>query len=156
VLSILLLLIFMPVTFYVFAKNLDIEWLPYSWEQVHYGDDWLWIRKIPTGNNVNFDRWVPVACGVLVFLIFGLGKDAMVLYRAWLNSIGVGKYLPRCIMEPSSPESSMAPYSGGTTDTTTTTSTTKAPASTWLRRQRNPFRGKDDVEHSAVETDATL
>jgi pheromone a factor receptor len=155
ILSILLLLIFLPITFYVFARNLDFEWLPYSWEEVHYGDNWLWIRKIPTNGNINFDRWVPIATGVLVFLIFGLGKDAMMLYRAWLNTIGVGRFLPKWIMEPRTPQSSLGPYSGGTTETTTTTTTTNAAAtaSTWLRRQRNPFRGKEDVEHSAVETD---
>jgi hypothetical protein len=147
ILSIMLLVIFMPITFYVFAKNLDLEWLPYSWDAVHYGNDWLWIRKIPTNGFVNFDRWVPVGTGILVFLIFGLGKDAMVLYRSWLNKIGIGKFLPRFIIDPGSQDSSnLAMYeSGGESETGPALVTT----SSWLQGRK---KRKDDIEHNAVET----
>ncbi|KAA8910909.1 GPCR fungal pheromone mating factor [Sphaerosporella brunnea] len=91
VLSMLLLLIFVPITFYVFVKNMNLQWLPYSWDAVHYGTGWMWIRKIPTNGYVNFDRWIPVGSGIIVFLIFGVGKDAMDLYRGWLSKIGIGK-----------------------------------------------------------------
>ncbi|KAH7051018.1 a-pheromone receptor PreA, partial [Macrophomina phaseolina] len=30
------------------------------------------------------DRWVSLACGLLVFLFFGLGTDASAMYRSWL------------------------------------------------------------------------
>ena len=102
ILAIVVLLIFLPASIYMFLLNVSQEFLPYSWSEVH-GDGWLSVKKMPTGNRINFDRWPPVGVGFLVFLLFGLGKDAMTLYRDWLNRVGIGKYLPDRFMAREKP-----------------------------------------------------
>ncbi|KAF8244745.1 fungal pheromone STE3G-protein-coupled receptor, partial [Wilcoxina mikolae CBS 423.85] len=89
ILSIILLVIEVPVTFYIFYLNLNAPILPYNWDRIH-GEGWLYITKIPTNGQILFDRWIPVGTGFLIFIVFGLGKDAVVMYRDWLNMIGVG------------------------------------------------------------------
>lgn len=97
ILSVMLLVIEVPVTFYIFYLNLNAPMLPYDWDRVH-GEGWLGITKIPTNGRIQFDRWIPVGTGFLVFAVFGLGKDAMTMYREWLNIIGIGKFLPDFVM----------------------------------------------------------
>lgn len=45
-------------------------------------------------STVLYDRWANLACGALVFLFFGLGRDAKNMYREWLVKIGLGRLFP--------------------------------------------------------------
>lgn len=40
---------------------------------------------------VYYDRWIPVAFGLLVFFFFGFGKEAMSMYTSGLHAIGLGR-----------------------------------------------------------------
>lgn len=44
-------------------------------------------------SQVLYDRWLNLACGFLVFLFFGLGKDAKNMYREWLVKMGLGRLI---------------------------------------------------------------
>ena len=103
ILAVILLIIFLPLTIYMFINNAKQDHLPYDWAVVH-GNGWLWVKKIPTGTQINFDRCPPVGVGFLVFLLFGIGKDAMVLYRDWLRNIGIGEFLPDWVMGREKPD----------------------------------------------------
>ncbi|KAI9870902.1 MAG: a-factor receptor [Pleopsidium flavum] len=93
IMSLALIVIFLPVQTYVFYRNLSFPRIPYSWDAVH-GAEWWQIIMIPTGGVVVFDRWIQIGCGFLVFFFFGLGKDAMKMYRAWLLKMGFGRIFP--------------------------------------------------------------
>lgn len=93
IIALTLILIFLPVQFYVFYRNLAVERLPYSWSAIH-GPEWWQIIMIPTGGVVIFDRWIRIGCGFLVFFFFGLGRDAMKMYRSWLLRLGLGRIFP--------------------------------------------------------------
>ena len=88
-----LLLVFLPVQAYILYLNLAFPRHAYSWDIVH-GPLWNSIIKVPTGGQVLFDRWIRVVCGFVIFLFFGLGKDAITMYRAWLLKLGLGKIFP--------------------------------------------------------------
>lgn len=43
---------------------------------------------------VLYDRWIPLAFGIIVFVFFGLGKEAVNMYRSGLLAIGFGRLFP--------------------------------------------------------------
>ncbi|EEQ86004.1 a-pheromone receptor PreA, variant 3 [Blastomyces dermatitidis ER-3] len=95
VLSLVLLLGSFPSQVYVFYRNIEMSkpWVPYSWDDVH-GPEWGHIGKSPMNGIVYYDRWIQVSCGFLLFAFFGFGKDATLMYRAFLIRIGLGQIFP--------------------------------------------------------------
>ncbi|KAL9102231.1 MAG: hypothetical protein Q9163_002591 [Psora crenata] len=91
--SVALIVVFLPVQAYLLYQNSIVPMLPYSWDLVH-GDDWGDIMLFPTGGVVAFDRWIQIAFGFAIFLFFGTGQDAKEMYREWLLAIGCGRIFP--------------------------------------------------------------
>jgi pheromone a factor receptor len=78
-----------PAQLYVVYFNI-INFSPtsrYSWKVVH-GPHWGEIVKVPTYGHVMFDRWIHVVVGFLLFVFFGFGRDATLMYRSWLSKCG--------------------------------------------------------------------
>ncbi len=93
-LSIALILTFIPLQFYaLYVNSVEPPLLPYSWDLVH-GPQWQDIMLIPTGGNVYYDRWIQIALGYGVFVFLGMGQDAQTLYRKWLLKAGFGRIFP--------------------------------------------------------------
>ncbi|KZF19154.1 fungal pheromone STE3G-protein-coupled receptor, partial [Xylona heveae TC161] len=88
IISTVLILVFLPIQLYVFYVNVNVPLNGFSFSRIH-GASWSQILMIPTGGVVRFDRWVYVAAGLLVFFFFGLGRDAVAMYRGWLGHIGL-------------------------------------------------------------------
>lgn len=86
----------LPLSWYVFYRNLKIVLVPYSWKVVHTVG-WNYIPKIPA-DSIQFDRWIPVVAGYLSFAFFGTGSDASKMYRGWATLIGIDKYLSNALM----------------------------------------------------------
>lgn len=91
--ALIFIVVCLPVQLYVFYRNCAVPHLPYSWALVH-SSEWWYIFMVPTGGVVEFDRWIWLGCGFLVFFFFGLGKDATKMYRRWLLRLGFGKIFP--------------------------------------------------------------
>lgn len=86
-----MIIILVPVQGYIFYRNVsDSDLLPYSWSASHTAA-WTHVQYIPTGGKVEFDRWIQVIFGIFVFAFFGFGKDATVMYQAWMEKSGLGK-----------------------------------------------------------------
>lgn len=87
-----MLIVIFPIQCYVVWQNtvLSFPWHTYSWSAVH-GPEWNTIIKYTTGGNAFFDRWVPIAACILVFVFFGCGKDANELYLSFLRSLGLDR-----------------------------------------------------------------
>lgn len=92
--TITLIAIVLPVQFYVLYRNLSFPFLPYDWNAIH-GPNWGDIILVPTGGVVHFDRWIHIAVGFAIFFFFGVGKEALNMYRGWLLKIGFGAIFPR-------------------------------------------------------------
>ena len=67
--------------------------IPHSWTWIH-GPSWWDIILIPTNGEVTYDRWIQIGLEFIVFLFFGMGNDAVKMYRQWLVRVGFGKILP--------------------------------------------------------------
>lgn len=89
-LSSLMILIILPLQTYVFYTNVEqLQPLhPYSWEATH-GPSLSQIGKLPTNGELKFDRWIPPAFSVLIFIFFGLGQDAANMYNNFFNVVGL-------------------------------------------------------------------
>ena len=85
-LSFLLIGAFLPSQIYILAMNLTHHYQPYSWSRVH-GDNWNTAILLPREGNVPFDRWIRIGGGFLIFLFFGIGNDAVILYKSWFFKI---------------------------------------------------------------------
>jgi pheromone a factor receptor len=88
-----MILIILPVQFYVLFKNVQLVSAPYSWGNVH-GPNWNEIITLPSFGVVVFDRWIRIGDGFLVFFAFGTGADAGSLYRSWLIKLNTGRAFP--------------------------------------------------------------
>lgn len=87
--SLILILGILPSQFYVLAVNMSVPFRSYSWSRVH-GSEWNSVIMIPSNGYVIFDRWIRLACGLLVFCFFGVGTDALSMYKSWVRRIGFG------------------------------------------------------------------
>jgi pheromone a factor receptor len=95
-LSFIMLAVVLPLQTYVLYYNIvaNLPWQPFSWNAVH-GPEWNTVFPIPTGGEVPFpDRWITIAASFLLFLFYGLGNDAINLYRNTLVRLGLGRFFP--------------------------------------------------------------
>ncbi|TKA82446.1 hypothetical protein B0A49_00045 [Cryomyces minteri] len=94
IMSQILIFAFVPIQVYIFYLNMQLPLLPYSWNEVHSAAAWAQIVMIPSFGTVLFDRWIRVVCGFLVFVFFGVGADAVLMYKSWLLALGCGRIFP--------------------------------------------------------------
>jgi len=90
-----MLVAILPVQAYVlyYDLTLSLPWHPYSWNKIH-GPEWSQIQKVATYGIVFFDRWTPIAAGLMVFIFFGFGRDATKMYRLLFWYLGFGYCFP--------------------------------------------------------------
>ncbi|MCJ1270905.1 a-factor receptor [Lobaria immixta] len=89
-----LIAIVLPVQFYVLYRNVSFPLIPYDWNAIH-GPMWGDVIMVPTGGVVRFDLWIQIAVGFALFVFFGIGKEALNMYRDWLLRFGFGAIFPR-------------------------------------------------------------
>ena len=97
-----------PVQLYILYKNCTYPMIPYSWSRIH-GPAWGDIILIPTNGSVTFDHWVQLAVGLTIFIFFGLGHDAMKMYRQCLVKLGFGKLFPSLLAPTHHPSDDRRP-----------------------------------------------
>lgn len=90
-----MLVIILPVQTYVvyYDLSLSLPWHAYSWSRVHHAS-WNQIIKVPTDGKVFFDRWTPIAIGIIIFVFCGFGRDAIRVYHMVLWRLGFGYCFP--------------------------------------------------------------
>ena len=87
--------VFLPLTLYIFYQNVNVPRHPFSWESVHSSEAWEEIMMVPSYGSVMVDHWIRVATGIFVFVFFGMGNEAMQMYRSALLAVGLGSIFPR-------------------------------------------------------------
>lgn len=132
-----LIAVVLPVQLYVFYRNVSFPLIPYDWNAIH-GKNWGDIILVPTGGVVRFDIWIHIAVGFAIFFFFGIGKEALNMYRGWLLKFGFGAIFPR--LHPTG------------TRITSTTSTTKVSLSSRARIYFNKRLSTDTVTASLQVT----
>lgn len=92
--SITLITVVLPIQLYLFSTALLTDLIPYDWEAIHAPGWSERIILVPTYGKLRFDRWIHFLMGFALFLFFGLGKDAVAMYRSWMLSIGLARLFP--------------------------------------------------------------
>jgi hypothetical protein len=99
--SIILIFIVLPISIQALIVPLREGYHSYDWNYTHYVD---WdIVKVPTGGKIlahEIDAIIGIVSGYLVFFCFGLGKDAIGMYRTWAAKLGLLAVFP-CLKEHS-------------------------------------------------------
>jgi pheromone a factor receptor len=97
--SIILIFVVLPISIQALVVPLEEGYHSYDWNYTHYvGWD---IIKVPTGGKIlahEIDAIIGIVSGYLVFFCFGLGKDAIGMYRAWAAKLGLLTIFP-CLKE---------------------------------------------------------
>ncbi|OBT72169.1 hypothetical protein VF21_10521 [Pseudogymnoascus sp. 05NY08] len=95
-LSLLLLLLYLPLNIYWFYANLtQLPFEPYSWSAIHDPAVWEVIPFVPAMGVFTFDRYVPAAMAGFVFAFFGVGTEARRIYARIGVALGLERWFPR-------------------------------------------------------------
>lgn len=107
------LVFYFPLSMYAFCRNFLFVRHPFAWDKIHppqWTDRVVWARESP--NIIEFDRWVQIALGFVGFGFFGLGQDAITMYKMWLLRIRIAMGWPQ--KERGHPEAGNMSLQGGT------------------------------------------
>ncbi|KTW31534.1 hypothetical protein T552_00176 [Pneumocystis carinii B80] len=80
-LSSLIITIYLPLNIYLLIANIaEIirSNIKYSWSHVH---NWSSIIFYVSKSNMPFNRWLSPSSGIIIFIFFGMGSDAIVMYK---------------------------------------------------------------------------
>lgn len=113
--SITLITVVLPIQLYLFSTAVLTDLIPYNWEAIHAPGWSDRIILVPTYGNLRFDRWIHFLMGFALFLFFGLGKDAVAMYRAWVLSIGLARLFPSLLSGASSSPGAQSSIGSSTT-----------------------------------------
>ena len=103
IICIMWILGYIPLQAYTLYFNIGvIVHKPYSWSQTHDPKLWSQIPMFSSGGKVVYDRWIWLSCGLVVFIFFGFGRDAISMYRSALLAIGLGSVIPSLRLDHSS------------------------------------------------------
>ncbi|OAP61082.1 hypothetical protein AYL99_03283 [Fonsecaea erecta] len=88
-LALVLLVVYCPLAIFAFIQNVRVPMHMYSWSYIHPSD---WSERIilepepamePTSQAFPFDRWAQIIAAYVSFACFGLGQDAIRMYKNW-------------------------------------------------------------------------
>lgn len=99
ILSLLLLLTYLPIQIYLFYINVNIAWVPFRWSRVHNPATWNTVIYLPAQGPYTFDRYIRGAMALFVFAFFGMGSEATNLYRATAAKLGFARCFPGLLRE---------------------------------------------------------
>lgn len=85
----LIILVMFPFSIYTFVQDLMQVSGHYSFKDSHDSTMWFTIIKFDPGKPI-YNIWLYVLMSLLVFLIFGLGKDALTMYANFMRRIRLG------------------------------------------------------------------
>lgn len=91
--NVLIAVVMIPVTVYYFSRNVSGVHGKFEWSKAH--ELWNVILFFDNGYQIVYDRWVEVALAIVTFLLFGLGSDAILMYKTGFLKVGIGKLLPQ-------------------------------------------------------------
>jgi hypothetical protein len=87
----------MPLSLYALSIYIRVGRDAYSWSAVHPPN---WASKIEfldeatAASQINHgvDRWAYVGVGFVLFLLFGVGQEASIMYKSCLAKLGFGRW----------------------------------------------------------------
>lgn len=74
-----IIVLYLPISIFGFARLLSLPRIPYSWERIH-GPQWAMISKfqMPTAR---WEIWIPPLVAINLFCLMGITKTAIQLFE---------------------------------------------------------------------------
>ncbi|EMC97070.1 hypothetical protein BAUCODRAFT_437239 [Baudoinia panamericana UAMH 10762] len=91
---IVLIIAFVPIQTFVLYQNLIQDYQPFKWHNVHNPTTWNTVIMIPSNGHILYEGYLWLGAGIVIFIFFGLGKDAVAMYRSGLLAAGFGRVFP--------------------------------------------------------------
>ncbi|KAI5953437.1 STE3 [Candida jiufengensis] len=79
-----------PLAILYFAQEHDFNKYKFSWSKVH-NSTWGEVQYIDAGFFTLADRIVNISLSIIAFLLFGLGKDALSMYKSFFRKLHLVK-----------------------------------------------------------------
>lgn len=92
---VLIILVMFPFSLYAFASELQNLTGAYNYQMVHDSSLWSTIMRIDVAKPL-YSVWLYILMSYLVFVIFGLGTDAVGMYGSAARVLGLGPLLDKC------------------------------------------------------------
>lgn len=92
---VLIILVMFPFSFYSFVSELRHLSGNYDFQAVHDESSWNTILRLDAGKPL-YSAWLYILMSYLVFVVFGLGTDALGMYGSCARLIGLGPVLDNC------------------------------------------------------------
>lgn len=89
-----IIVVALPLSLYILACNLMVGITSYSWSATHDPQTW-WLIQILPSDTPRFDFFLYPVISLFLFVYFGLGADALLMYRRWMINIGLAKLFPK-------------------------------------------------------------
>lgn len=132
----------LPQSIYQAAKSCTIaQFHEFDFAKLHDPAKWDVIIYNYGQVDISFDRWIRIIGGVLLFLFFGMGQDAVTMYKSWLKKMGLLGLFPKLARQRRESQETLV-------------SSTSSKASTAWRKTKDMF-GKRHKEVSS-DSDITL
>ncbi|MCJ1331300.1 a-factor receptor [Thelotrema lepadinum] len=92
--AMILLFIVIPTQIYALYRNLQDPITTFDWFTTHDPKAWNTVVFVPTYGTVFPDRWIRTSLALPVFICFGWGRDAKILYKSWALLLGLDRFFP--------------------------------------------------------------
>lgn len=89
--SILIIIALVPLAVYNFASDAKYYRGPFIWKEIHTSY-WGEIVYYDLGISTCYDRFIDIGLSFIAFIIFGLGSDALTMYKKILGHIGFSHF----------------------------------------------------------------
>ena len=101
VFALVLALLYVPAAFFTLSINPNHQFYPYNWAAMHDADAWR-LDAIPRNpatsaaaaaaaaarsGRFGVDRCLAIGTGLLVFAVFGVGRETLALYCSWIATL---------------------------------------------------------------------
>lgn len=80
-----------PLATIYFVRDLKNELQPYSFAEIH-SEDWGVITFWDFDREGAYTTWITVALSVVTFLLFGIGSDAIEMYKRFFAKLGFNQF----------------------------------------------------------------
>ena len=91
---IILAISFIPLQAYLLTSNGAFAMQPFNWRTIHNPETWNQIVMVPSNGRIMAQSWIWLGGGYFIFIFFGLGRDAVKMYRAGLLAMGFDRVFP--------------------------------------------------------------
>lgn len=92
--SLLIIIVLVPISVYYFVSDATVFTEKFQWSKYH-NQYWGTILYADLGMSIVYDKWADIALSIVTFFLFGLGTDALEVYKNFYYNVGLSALFGR-------------------------------------------------------------